>query len=364
MALALALSVSVASAAAGPGAPTGLGATPGDGQVTLTWQPPSDIGGSPIGFYTVSASPGSFQRNTPDAATTTMTVPGLTNGTQYTFSVTATNSAGAGPAATVSATPQAPTPTPSPSPSASPVPTPTPVNAFLTLDLSAGGPNTQINVSGNSFLPGEQMSLFWDTPSKVIGAATADGNGNFSNVKVKPFAGDASGLHKICASVQPVPCAQFELQATPTPTPSPAASPSESPSPVESPSPSPSDSPTPGAVPLPVANNTNNLDVLFHPPFIFLPFIAALGLIGAIAYWVFGTVSRRPRAPLPSASIVHRSVRPEAGMPGYELAPTAFAAPLPPPAPEPLPPLDAQPPWPSPKPPIPDDEPDSTQPRD
>jgi hypothetical protein len=277
-------------------------------------------------------------------------------------------SASPSPVASPSPTPPpTPTPTPvaSPTPSPSPVPTPTPLNAFLTLDLSAGGPNTQINVSGNSFLPGEQMSLFWDTPGKVIGAATADGNGNFSNVKVKPFAGDASGLHKICASVQPVPCAQFELQATPTPTPSPAASPSESPSPVESPSPSPSDSPTPAAVPLPVANNTNNLDVLFHPPFIFLPFIAALGLIGAIAYWVFGTVSRRPRAPLPSASIVHRSVRPEAGMPGYELAPTAFAAPPPPPpGPEPLPPLDAQPPWPSPKPPIPDDEPDSTQPRD
>jgi hypothetical protein len=253
-----------------------------------------------------------------------------------------------------------PTPVPTPSPSPIPVPTPTPVNAYLTLDLSAGGPNTQISVSGNSFLPGEAMSLFWDTPSKVIGAATADGNGNFSNVKVKPFAGDPSGLHKICASVQPVPCAQFELQATPTPTPSPPPSPSESPSPVESPSPS--DSPTPAAIPLPVANNTNNLDVLFHPPFIFLPFIAALGLIGAIAYWVFGTVARRPRAPLPSASIVHRSVRPEAGMPGYELAPPASVAPPPPPI-EPLPPLDAEPPWPAMKPPI-EDAPDSTQPRD
>lgn len=279
--------------------------------------------------------------------------------TQPSPSPTATASPSASPSASSSPSPVATSPPPSPSP----VPTPTPVNAYVTLDLSAGGPNTQINVSGNSFLPGEQMSLFWDTPSKVIGAATADGNGNFSNVKVKPFAGDASGLHKICASVQPVPCAQFELQATPTPTPSPADSPSESPSPVESPSPS--DSPTPGAVALPVASNPNNLDVLFHPPFIFLPFIAALGLIGAIAYWVFGTVSRRPRAPLPSASIVHRSVRPEAGMAGYELAPTAFAAPAPPPpAPEPPPPLDTQPPWPSPNPPIADDEPDSTQPRD
>ena len=51
-------------------------------------------------------------------------------------------------------------------------------------------------------------------------SATADGKGNFSGVKVKPFAGDPPGLHKICASVPPTPCAQFELQGSPTPTPS------------------------------------------------------------------------------------------------------------------------------------------------
>jgi hypothetical protein len=245
-----------------------------------------------------------------------------------------------------------------------PSPSPIPSGAYLTLDISAGGSNTPINVSGNSFLPGEAMSLFWDTPSKVIGAANADGNGNFANVKVKPFAGDPAGLHKICASVQPVPCAQFELQAVPTPTPSAPPSPSESPSPAESPSPSASSSPTPTPVIAPAANNTNNLDVLIRPPFIFLPIIAALGLIGAIAYWVLGTVARRRQpAPLPSASIVHRSVRPEPGVPGFELGAPAGAA-QPPPTIEPPPPLDVQPPWPSPNPPIEDDGPDLPQPRD
>jgi hypothetical protein len=106
---------------------------------------------------------------------------------------------------------------------------------------------------------------------------------------------------------------------------------------------------------LPAAADTNNLDVLFHPPFIFLPFIAALALVGAVAYWVFGTVSRRPKV-LPSASIIHRSVRPEAGVPGIELAPPPAAAP-------PLPPLDVEPPWPAPTPPI-EDPPDSDLPRD
>jgi hypothetical protein len=189
----------------------------------------------------------------------------------------------------------------------------------------------------------------------VIGSATADGKGNFSGVKVKPFAGDPAGLHKICASVPPQPCAQFELQGTPTPTPSAPTSPSESPSPAGSPSPGETPSATPTPLVLPTAADTNNLDVLFHPPFIFLPFIAALALVGAIAYWVFGTVARRPRV-LPSASIVHRSVRPEAGVPGIEFVPPPAATP-------PLPPLDVEPPWPAPNPPI-EDPPDSGQPRD
>ena len=260
-------------------------------------------------------------------------------------------------AATASASPSAsPSPSPSPIPSPSPVPTPIPTAAYLTLDISAGGANQQITVSGSSFLANEPMSIYWDTPSKVIGSATADGSGNFSGVKVKPFAGDPPGLHKICASVLPNPCAQFELQSAPTPTPSAPTSPSESPSPE--PSPSPTESPTPTPLPLPAAADTNNLDVLFQPPFVFLPFIAALGLVGALAYWLFGTVARRPRV-LPSASIVHRSVRPETGIPGIEFVPPPAPAAAPPP------PLDTdwQPPWPAPNPPI-EDPPDSGQPRD
>ena len=264
--------------------------------------------------------------------------------------------ADASPAATP--TPSPPPPPPSPSPS--PVPTPTPTAAFLSLDVSAGGANQVINVSGSSFLPGEKMSLFWDSANKVIGSATADGNGNFANVAVKPFAGDPPGLHKICASVPPQPCAQFELQGTPTPTPSPPPSPSESPSPDTSPTPSesPTATATPTPIPLPATSDTNNLDALFQPPFIFLPFIAALGLIGAIAYWVLGSKSRRPST-LPSAAIFHRSVRPEAGLPGIEYVPPPLAA-TPPPPPEDAP----QPPWPAPNPRIEDDPSDPTLPKD
>ena len=59
-------------------------------------------------------------------------------------------------------------------------PTPTPVNAFLSLDVTQGGPTTVINVSGGQFLPNESKTLYWDTPNHVAGSATADRGGSFN----------------------------------------------------------------------------------------------------------------------------------------------------------------------------------------
>lgn len=224
---------------------------------------------------------------------------------------------------------------PSPSPSSSPSPSPVPTNAFISLDVTAGGPNSSISVSGGSFLPNEPMSIYWDSPNKVIGNATANGQGNFGGVKVRPFSGAAPGLHHICASVAPNPCAQFQLQGPPTPTPSPAASPSEEPSP--SPPPSESPSPSPSPIPIPAANNTSGLDALLQPPFIFLPFAAALALLAAIAYWWFG-LSRRDQA-LPSASITHRATRPGYGLSDVDIRPAPLG-----PTPGGGPPPPAEPP--------------------
>ena len=86
------------SDATAPAAPTGLSATAGDGQPTVTWTAP-DTGGSPITSYTVTA-----HHDGTDGPTTTgygyppaphATLTGLTNGTAYT--VTATNAVGPGP---------------------------------------------------------------------------------------------------------------------------------------------------------------------------------------------------------------------------------------------------------------------------
>ena len=56
-------------------------------------------GGSPITSYTVTSSPGG---KTATGASSPITVTGLTNGTAYTFTVTATNALGTGPASSPS----------------------------------------------------------------------------------------------------------------------------------------------------------------------------------------------------------------------------------------------------------------------
>src|SRR6266446_6814979 len=220
--------------------------------------------------------------------------------------LTADTSPAATPSPSVSASPEA-TPSPSPSPS----PLPTPVNSFLSLDVTAGPPATVINVTGGQFLHNQQMTLYWDGPSHAAGSATADGNGNF-NVRVRPYSGDAPGVHKLCASVQPNPCANFTLQsATPTPSPSPT--------PSEQPSPSPTDQTTPtpqAATPARVNTTLNGFDVISKPPFVFLPLFGFGALLLALAYWAFSVI-RRPRrlAPLPSAAVVHRATRPDYAAP-------------------------------------------------
>ncbi len=80
-----------ATPATNPGIPTGVTAVAGNGQATVSFTPPSDNGGSPITGYIVIANPGNI---TVSGSGTSITIPGLTNGTDYTFIVKAINSAG------------------------------------------------------------------------------------------------------------------------------------------------------------------------------------------------------------------------------------------------------------------------------
>ena len=92
-----------------PGAPTGLTATPGNTQVTLSWAAPASDGGSPVTGYDLYV--GTTADLTGDAPVarvtgTVVTVTSLVNGTRYYFRVTAVNRVGEGPASNeVSAVP-------------------------------------------------------------------------------------------------------------------------------------------------------------------------------------------------------------------------------------------------------------------
>jgi hypothetical protein len=95
--------------------PTNVTGVYGNGQVTVSWVAPANDGGSAITGYTVTASPGGATASV-NGGLQTATVSGLTNGTPYTFTVTATNAAGqrvsvASAAITPSREPFAPTAT-------------------------------------------------------------------------------------------------------------------------------------------------------------------------------------------------------------------------------------------------------------
>jgi hypothetical protein len=89
-----------------PAAPSQVAAVAGNGSAIVTWTAPSN-GGSAITSYTVTPYLGSVAQAavsvTGAPPATTATVTGLTNGTAYTFTVTATNAIGSSPPSAASA---------------------------------------------------------------------------------------------------------------------------------------------------------------------------------------------------------------------------------------------------------------------
>ena len=90
-----------------PGVPTSVVATPGDGTIAISWTAPSSDGGDTITGYTATATDGSSPSTCAwTTGSLTCTISSLTNGTEYTVSVVATNSIGDSDASTaVYATP-------------------------------------------------------------------------------------------------------------------------------------------------------------------------------------------------------------------------------------------------------------------
>lgn len=83
-------------------APANVVATPGDGRITLAFDPPPP-NGEPVSGYRASCAPGNV---TAEGAGSPLVVPGLANGTPYSCSLLALGVDGPGAAAIVAATPR------------------------------------------------------------------------------------------------------------------------------------------------------------------------------------------------------------------------------------------------------------------
>ncbi|WP_390903733.1 putative Ig domain-containing protein [Shewanella seohaensis] len=84
-----------------PGAPVIGTATAGDAQASVSFTAPGFSGGTAVTGYTLVSTPGGI---TASGASSPITITGLTNGTSYSFTVAATNSAGLGSASAASNT--------------------------------------------------------------------------------------------------------------------------------------------------------------------------------------------------------------------------------------------------------------------
>ncbi|MFA6190248.1 MAG: DUF2341 domain-containing protein [Candidatus Staskawiczbacteria bacterium] len=124
-----------------PDPPTGVSAVAGNEQATVSFTAPASNGGSEITNYTVTSNPGGL---TETGLTTPIIITGLTNGTSYTFTMTATNIIGTG----LSSSP--------PSDAVIPMTVPGIINS-----LSASAGNMQVG-------------LFWSAPTSDGGSAITD----------------------------------------------------------------------------------------------------------------------------------------------------------------------------------------------
>ncbi|CAN5422920.1 hypothetical protein BH11PSE11_BH11PSE11_01630 [soil metagenome] len=85
-----------------PDAPTNVVATAGDAQASVSFSAPAGTGGSPVTGYTVTSLPAGGVDSNAGSTSLSHAMTGLTNGTSYSFTVTATNAVGAGAASSPS----------------------------------------------------------------------------------------------------------------------------------------------------------------------------------------------------------------------------------------------------------------------
>jgi fibronectin type 3 domain-containing protein len=150
-----------------PAAPTGLTATPGNAQVTLSWTASTGATSYNVKRATVSGGP---YTTVASPTSTTFTDTALTNGTTYYYVVTARNGGGeSGNSTEASATPQAPAP-------AAPTGlTATPGNAQVALSWTASTDATSYNVKRATVSGGPYTTVASPTSTTFTDTALTNG---------------------------------------------------------------------------------------------------------------------------------------------------------------------------------------------
>jgi hypothetical protein len=187
-----------------PTQPLDVRASAGNASATVSFTAPASDGGSPITSYTVAASPGG---KTAAGSASPITVTGLTNGTSYTFTVTATNAAGTGPASAASAAV-----TPATVPGAPANVTAVAGNAKVTLSWQAPTANGGSALTGYDVYVGTASGQESATPvnaspitttSYAVGSLT-DGTKYYFIVKAANAVGVSTASSQVAAVPSPV----------------------------------------------------------------------------------------------------------------------------------------------------------------
>ncbi len=187
-----------------PGAPTIGTATAGNAQATVSFTPPMNNGGSAITSYTVTSSPGGITRT---GTASPITVTGLTNGTSYTFTVTATNSVGTGPASAPSnsVTPSAAVTPPSPPTLTGATASDTSATLSFTAPTSTGG-SPITGYTGTCTAAGKTPGTGTGTSSPVLVSGLASGTTYSCTLTATNSAGTSAASNALTVTTLTATC--------------------------------------------------------------------------------------------------------------------------------------------------------------